>query len=160
MIKARPLFLVLLAFWAVDLFLLPQIPFFRWALDPILLLLIFLGFRLASGRFLWLIGLGMGLLRDLATAGLWGGFACAFALIGWILNSGRHLVEREDPLMQGIWAGILAGAGTLIYGIIVACADPFVGWNRWVWAALPVIMGINGACAVWLFPKLQKIVGS
>ena len=151
---------ILLGLWTLDFLLLSRILFIRWGLDLLLLFLIFLGFRLPSDRFLWAVGLGLGFLRDLTTAGLWGGFACTYGLIGFALGSGRHLFEREDPLIQGIWAGILSGVGTLIYGILVSVADPAVGWNRWVWVELPLLMGANGACAIWLFPKFQKISGS
>jgi len=145
-------------FWGVDLLFLSRVPLLRWMVDPLLLLLIFLGFRLPSGRFLWLIGMGLGFLRDLGTGSLLGGFACTFALIGWILNSTRHLVEREDPLVQGIVAGILSGASGILFGGLLTLADPAVGWNRWVLWILPVAMGVNGICAALGFPRLQQIL--
>jgi hypothetical protein len=86
-----------------------------------------------------------------------GGFACAFGLIGWTLGMSRHLVEREDPFIQGIWAALLTGFLSLLYGLLVTFADPVVGWNRWWWVATPVVMVVNGCLAAWGFPKLQKI---
>ena len=91
------------------------------------------------------------------TGAILGGFACTFALVGWILNSSRHLVEREDPLVQGIWAGILTGISGLVYGILLKCADPAMGWNGWMGWFLPVAMVANGMFAAWSFPRLQRI---
>ncbi len=146
--------------WGVDIFLLPQVPFLSWILNPLLLFLIFLGFRLrlSSVRFLWLIGLGLGFLRDLGTGALWGGYACAYGLVGWILGSTRHLVELEDPIIQGIWAGILSGIGCLGYGVLLTAADPALSWNRWAGWTLPLSMAVNGISAAWSFPRLQRIL--
>ena len=80
-------------------------------------------------------------------------------LIGWVLNSTRHLVEREDPLVQGIVAGVLSGVSGILFGLIVTLAEPGgLGWNRWVVWTLPVAMGVNGLCAAWGFPRLQRIL--
>ena len=90
---------VILGVWLFDLFLLPLFPFLKGRVDLLLLVLIFLGFRLSSSRFLWCYGLGLGLLKDLTTGGFFGAWSCTFALIGWILSTTRHLLEREDPLV-------------------------------------------------------------
>ncbi len=144
--------------WGVELFFFSQVPVLRILAAPLLLFLIFVGFRLPSGRFLWAIGAALGFLRDIETGALWGGFACTFALVGWILHSGRHLVEREDPLVRGIWAGILTGISGLVYGVLLQCADPAMGWNGWMGWFLPAAMVANGMVAAWSFPRLQRIL--
>ncbi len=127
-------------------------------LDPLLLLLIFLGLQLPSGRFLWAYGACLGFFRDLTTGGLFGGFVCSYSLIGWILGTSRHLVEREDPLIQGIWAGLLTGIHGLSYGLLMTLADPVMGWNRWGLGLLPLSMGLQGIAAAWGFPRLKRFL--
>ena len=94
-----------LGIWSFDTFILSLFPLLRSVMDLLLLFLIFLGFKLPSTRWLWVYGLGIGLLKDLTTGGWFGAWSCTFALIGWILGAIRHLLEREDPLMLGVWAG-------------------------------------------------------
>ncbi len=152
------LFFVVALLWALELCLLPSIRLVRVLLFPLLLLLIFLGFQLSSVRFLWFYGMLIGLLRDLATGAFFGGFICTFGLVGWLLGAVRHLFEREDPLIQGVWAGILTGVSCFVYGLFLIFADPAVGWNRWSWGVIPAAMVLNGGCAVWGFPRLQRFL--
>lgn len=151
-------FLCGLALWGLELFFLPAVPLGREGVDPLFLFLIFLGFQLPGVRFLWLYGALIGFLKDLSTGGLFGAFSLSFCGVGWILGASRHLLEREDPLIQGIWTGLLAAVNQAAYGILVTWADPAMGWNLWGWAVVPVAMGVNGGLAAWGFPKLQKIV--
>ncbi|MBI3318284.1 MAG: hypothetical protein HYZ90_03930 [Candidatus Omnitrophica bacterium] len=154
-----------LRFWLVVLlvfcaeFLLPALfPWARNLLDPPLLLLVFLGFTLPSGRFLWARGLLLGGLRDLAGGGLFGGFAVSFALAGFLLETMRRFLEREDPLIQAVGAGVLIGCVLLLYGVVVTLADPAVGWTGGWWALLPLSMAAQGALAFWGFPRLKKFL--
>ncbi len=135
--------------------LLPPVAIF---LDPLLLFLIFLCLKIPSGRFLWVYGLGLGILKDLTTGGLFGLSACTFGFIGWVCGTFRHLVEREDPLLAGIWAGLLSGAARLIFGFLTVLADSQVGWNRWFWAVLPLSMAANGGFAFLLYPYLERLL--
>lgn len=147
-----------LLLWGADLFLVAPFPPARLLVDPLLLFLIFLGLALPSGRFLWAIGGLLGFLRDLGTGSPMGGFTCAFALVGWILDAGRRFLEREDPLVQGIWAGVLTGLGGLVYSILIRWMDPAMGWNGWAGWILPWTMGIHGAGASLFFPRLRKVL--
>jgi len=148
-----------IALWGMELFLLPTVPLLSMSLDLLFLLLVFLGFRLPSARFLWLHGICLGLLKDLSTGGPFGVFALSFAWIGWMLGAGRHLVEREDPLLQGIWAGMLTLIHGLVYGLLAALADPAIGWNRWLWLILPAQVACSVGLAMWGFPRLQRVMG-
>ncbi|MBI3333519.1 MAG: hypothetical protein HYZ93_05460 [Candidatus Omnitrophica bacterium] len=151
-------FLCGLILWGVELVVLPALPLVGMAVDPLFLFLIFLSFRLRSVRFLWLYGAGIGFLKDLAAAGLFGAFTLSFCGVGWVLGVSRHLLEREDPLIQGIWTGLLAGVNAAAYGVLVTAADRSVDWNLWGWAVIPLVMAVNGGLAVWGFPRLQRIV--
>lgn len=148
---------VILGVWFFDLFLLPLFPFLKGKVDLLLLVLIFLGFRLSSSRFLWCYGLGLGLLKDLSTGGFFGAWSCTFALIGWILSATRHLLEREDPLVLGIWAGVLAALSGAGYECLVLAVDPVTSWSGW-WKGLPWVVLLHGGIAMWGFPKLQKLL--
>ena len=144
--------------WSLELLLSPRIPVVWVFVDPLFLLLIFLGLNLSSAKFLWLYGVVLGMLKDVATAGLFGGYTCTFALMGWFLEWSRHLVEREDPLVQGVWVGLLVGLNSLVYGLLITLADPAVGWNRWWWGITPIAMLASGGCAMWSFPRLRQFL--
>ena len=142
--------------WCLEILLTLFFPSLWAWVDPLFLLLIFLGLHRASPRYLWLYGIFLGFLKDLATSGLFSGFTCTFALIGWLLESSRDWVEREDPLVQGIYAAVLTGFHNVVYGLLVILADPIVGWNRWWWGIVPLAMLISGGCALWGFPRLRR----
>ncbi len=127
-------------------------------LDPLFLLFVFYCLRFPSGRFLWLQGIFLGFLKDLITGGLFGGWACSFGLIGWVLGATRDLVEREDPVIQAVWAGLLTGLNGIFYALIITLADPAIGWNRWWWGAVPLSMGVSVGCALWVFPRLHRLL--
>ncbi len=150
--------LAVFSLWMLDFLFLSGTGGLRLLVSPLLLFLIFIGFRLPSTRFLWAWGAGLGLLQDLATGGSFGAFACTYALVGWGLGGIRHMFEREDPLVQGVWAGILAGAALLLYGLVVAWSDPAIGWHRWIWWMIPLTAISNGVCAVYGFPRLQRFL--
>jgi len=149
-------------FWVLGLlgfsaFLLPLVPALPLVIDPGFLLLIFLGFQKDRPHSLWLIGAGLGFFKDLAGGGLFGAWTVSYALGGWILTYGRHLVEWEDPLVQSIAAALLTGAAWFLYGFLAVTVDPEVGWNRWWWFWWPFAMGVHGAVAYLVFPKLKGI---
>lgn len=145
-----------LGLWLLDLFVLPLWPFLKSVLDPLLLLTIFLGLKLPSTRWLWAYGLGLGGLKDLASVGLFGGWSVTLALVGWLIGIGRHLWEREDPLLLGIWAGMLAGVGYFFYAWLEVSVDPLVSWGRW-WTMLPLVVVVQGTIAAIVFPRLNRL---
>jgi len=134
---------------------LSRIPWLAQAMDPLLLVLIFLGFRIRSARFLWAYGVALGLLKDLAIGNLFGISGAAFGLVGWLIASTRHLVEREDPILQGIWAGLLSMIQGLTAVLLLMAMEPAM---RSIpgWGILPVSMLINGGIAAWGFPRLER----
>ncbi len=144
-----------LGFWILDLLLLSLVPSFRLVFDPLLLLLIFQGFRLPSLRFLWLQGLGLGLLKDLTSGGLFGVWGCTFALVGWILASTRRLVEWEDPVVAAVFTGLFTLVGGVVHALIVTLSDPMLGWSSTPWAPLLAAVFLHGAAALWGFPRLR-----
>ena len=146
---------VLAVSWFFTLILFPLFPALS-ILDPLFLLLVFLGFHLSSGRFLWAYGIFFGFLKDLSGGGLFGAWSCTFGFVGWILFLSRHLVEREDPLLQGIWAGLLTGASGLVYALVCAFSDPAARWGGAGWLTLPVTMAAGGTTAAWAFPRLGR----
>ena len=149
---------VVVGLWILDVFgraLFPQI----WTVvDPLFLLLVWLGLELPNGRFLWLWGAGLGFLKDCVTGGLFGSWTCTFGLVGWILGRTRHIAEREDPLIQGIWAGILTAMNALFYGLLMTLADPTVGWNRGWWGVWLLSIIVSMGCATWSFPRFKGIL--
>ncbi len=128
----------------------------RWLLDPLLLLLIFLGLTASSTRFLWAVGIGWGAMRDLASGGPFGLYLCTFALVGWIVGGIRHWMELEDPLIQGVWAGLLTGLAQGLAYLWLTRADPMIGWNDWGWIVIPASMAAQGMAAFWSFPYLKR----
>ncbi len=156
-LRFRP-WLLLLALLLAEGFFLPLNPLLDQMLDPLLLVLIFLGVQRNPLRSLWGIGAGLGLFKDLAGGGLFGAWMASFALIAYLLSAGRHLVEWEDRYVQAAGAGLLAGLGWLAYGLVTALVDSEVGWNRWWWVWLPVFMGAQGMLAYAAFPRFKKIL--
>lgn len=147
--------LLLVALLFFQLLFIFRIPWAAQVMDPLLLVLIFLGFRIRSARFLWVIGIALGALKDLTTAGPFGLSSAPFGLVGWLISSTRHWVEREDPILQGVWAGILSmlqglAAASLLMAMEPA-ARPIPGWG-----ILPVLMLVNGGIAAWAFPRLER----
>lgn len=144
--------LLLAWLWVLEFVFFQQVPFLSLLVDPLFLLLVFIGLRAPSTRFLWAQGFCLGMLKDLTTGAFFGGFAATFGLIGWLIGAGRHLVEKEDPLNQAIWTCALSGIRGAVYGLLLAVADPVFGGNRWWWAFIPLSALANGACAFWIFP--------
>lgn len=145
--------------WALDYLLKSLFPFTRYLLDPLLLVLAYLGLRGGSHRFLWLQGMGLGLLKDLSTGAMLGGWSCAFGLTGALLAMGKHLMEAEDPLVAGVWVALLTLAANLLYGLLSVLADPFARWSHGPWIWLPVSMAAQALAAGLLFPRLPGPAG-
>jgi cell shape-determining protein MreD len=156
----RRIILLGLILWGVQTLLLPSIPLLRWLLDPLLLLLIFLGLTAASTRFLWAVGIGLGAMRDGVAGGPFGLYLCTFAFLGWIIGGIRHWMELEDPLIQGVWAGLLTGCAHGLAYAWLGLADPMIGWNRWGWVVIPLSMVSQGMVAFWGFPHLRRFLNS
>jgi len=142
----------------LDLFLLALVPALRLLVDPLLLLLVFLGFSLRSSRFLWLFGFFLGLLKDLYSSDLFGAWAGTFALTAAGIGATRHLVEWEDPVVVGVWMSILTLASALIHGLWLTLADPFLHWGNGRFAPVPAAMLLQALLATWGFPRLRRTV--
>ena len=134
------------------------LPAARLLVDPLLLLLAFLGFRAAPHRLLWLQGAALGLLKDLSTGALMGGWACTFALMGALLGAGSRLVEADDPLMVGVWVALFSLASAAAYALFLSLADPLLQGFRLPWLWLPFFMAAHGGLAAWGFPRLRRIL--
>lgn len=147
--------LLLVALLLLQLLFLSRIPWVAQAVDPLLLVLIFIGFRIRSARFLWAYGVALGFLKDLVTGNLFGVSGATFGLVGWLMASARHLVEREDPILQGIWAGLLSMIQGLATALLLMAMEPAV---RSIpgWGILPALMLVNGGIAAWGFPRLER----
>lgn len=154
MIHRTLLFWVFLL-WGVELVLLPG---GRFLVDPLFLLLAFLGLRSPSSRFLWLQGLALGLLKDLTTGALWGGWACTFGLVGLLLGAGSRMVEGEDPFVAGVWVAALSGLSMLLYALLLFLADPSGQGFHAPWLWLPFSMAAHGWLAAWGFPRLRRVL--
>ncbi|MBI3322675.1 MAG: hypothetical protein HYZ94_03225 [Candidatus Omnitrophica bacterium] len=154
----RSLLFWVLAAWGTDLFLMAFLPAARLLVDPLFFLLAFLGFRSNPHRFLWLQAVGLGLLKDLSTGALLGGWACTFGLTGILLGMGSRLVEVEDPLIAGVWVAVYFLAATVLYALTLSLADPFIRGFHLPWLSLPFSMAAHGALAAWGFPRLRRLL--
>lgn len=152
------LWIVIGLLWLIQFLFLPLFPLLRVVVDPLFLVLVFLGLHAFSGRFLWAAGFGLGLLKDLTVGGLFGASACSFALAGWMLGAMQHLVEKEDPFVQGVWAGILSVLQWFSYGFILTLADSSLGWSVSLWFYLPLAIACNVLCVFWGFPPLRRFL--
>lgn len=150
--------LLILGAWILDLFLFLFLPALRVVVDPFFLLLVLLGFWHPSGRFIWVWGLGLGLLKDLVSGTFWGGSALVFGAVGLLLVTNRHLVEREDPLLIGIWTGIAAALKEILYGFLLVFLDPFVRFTGGWWGILILSSAANGVASAWSFPILTPFL--
>lgn len=157
MIRRAILFWVFLL-WGTDLLLGALVPATRLLVDPLFFLLAFLGFRAAPHRLLWLQGIGLGLLKDLSTGALLGGWACTFGLVGALLGAGSRWVETDDPLVVGVWVALLSLITTAAYALLLFLADPSVQGFHGPWLWLPFSMAANGGLAVWGFPRLRRVL--
>lgn len=142
--------------WGVDLLLPALFPAGRLLVDPLFLLLVFLGFRQAPGRFLWLQGVALGLLKDLGTGAMPGGWACAFGLVGALLGAFSSLWEADDPFVAGVWVAVLHLVTVVIYALINVLSDPVLRGFPGPWFWLPLSMPIQGFLAAWGFPRLRS----
>lgn len=149
---------LILGAWILDLFLFIFLPVLRVVVDPFFLLLVLLGFQHPSGRFIWVWGGVLGLLKDLVSGPFLGGSALTFSGIGLLLVMSRHLVEREDPLLMGIWTGILAALKEILYGFLLVFLDPFVRFTGSWWGGLILSSVVSGAAAAWSFPILTPFL--
>ena len=149
-LTALPLFL------AADLLLMALLPGLRLLVDPLFLLVIVLSLRARSSRSLWLLGFGLGLLKDLYAGTTFGAWTCTFTAAAWMIGATRRMVEWEDPALVGLWAAILTLPVWLFHGFWLATADPFVRWGEGQLAVLPAAMTAQGLLAAWIFPRLSK----
>ncbi len=150
---------ILIAFlWIVEFLFLPIIPLAKILVDPLFIFLVFRGLQASSGRFLWVEGVSLGLLKDLATGGLFGGFACSFGFIGWLLGQSQHFVEKEDPLIQAVWAGFLTAFQWVVYAFLVVLSEKTVGWGWGWWFFLPLAAVANCGFAFWVFPPFRRFL--
>ena len=147
---ALPLFL------GADLLLMALFPGLRLLVDPLFMLVILLAVRARSPRSLWLLGFGLGLLKDLYTGMVFGAWTATFMAAAWMIGATRRMVEWEDPALVGLWAAILTLPVWLFHGFWLAAADPFVRWVDGQWASLPAAMAAQGLLAAWIFPRLRK----
>lgn len=157
MIRRTVLFWVLLL-WGTDLLLGALLPAGRFLVDPLFFLLVFLGFRADPHRFLWLQGIGLGLLKDLSTGALLGGWACTFGLVGALLGAGSRLMETDDPLVVGVWVAVLSLITTVAYALLLFLADPSAQGLHAPWLWLPLSMAAQGWLAAWGFPRLRRVL--
>lgn len=148
---------LLLAAWGLDLLLLSLFPLLRLLIDPLLLFLIFQGSRFPARRFLWLQGVGVGLLRDLSAGSLFGMWACTFALVGWSFKAVRHMVEWEDPLIVGVLAFLLTFAAGILHPLLLLLSDPAAG-GRLPWLPIFAMAAAHGVAAYLGFPFLRRFV--
>ena len=154
--KSLRYLILFLLFVGSELFVKAFLPFAGLFIDFFLLFLIFVGFQIPSARFLWFWGAVIGFLKDAEGGGLFGGWTCAFAVLGWIVEKSRRFFEQEDPLIQGVWTALLTIIVGFVYGIIVALSDPMAGWSRLFWWTVPLSAGLNGLFAVLFFPRSKK----
>lgn len=157
MIRRSLLFWVALL-WGVEMLLPALFPSGRLIVDPLFLLLAFLGFRRAPGRFLWLQGAALGFLKDLGTGAVLGGWACAFGLVGVLLGMGSRMVEAEDPFVAGVWVAVLHGAAVVIYALLNVFSDPALRGFPGPWFWLLLSMPAHGFLAAWGFPRLRSLL--
>ncbi len=146
---------VLIGLWAAGLILFPLFPILS-VLDPLFLLLVFLGLHCSSGRFLWADGMVIGFLKDVSTGGFFGAWTCTFGLIGWLMGNSRHLLEREDPIVQGVWAGFLTGLSNLVYILVCSLCDSSVRFGAGWGGMILLTMGVAGICAKQFFPRFER----
>src|SRR5438477_4445865 len=103
----RPVIIALALFLGVDLLLMALLPALRLFIDPLLILLVVLAFRKRSTRFLWVLGLWIGLLKVLYAGTLFGAWTFTFAAAAWMIGATRQMVEWEDPAVVGAWTAAL-----------------------------------------------------
>lgn len=155
----RQILISLLLFSSVDLLLIALLPAVRLLVDPLLILLVALAFGTRSTRFLWSLGLGVGLIKDLYAGTLFGAWTFAFAGVAWMIGATRQMVEWEDPAVIGVWTAVLALAAWVFHGFWLTLADPFVCWGNGQLWILPIAMVAQGLLSAWLFPRLRRFLG-
>ena len=143
---------------AADLVVTSILPQLRWFLDPLLVTLFFVGLKAPSVRSLWAWGLALGLLRDAASGGLFGTWACIFALTGWILSRARRAMEVDDPITVFLCVGLGTLAAHLLELALIALADPSAGWGQVPWGFFPLVGATHGGLAWWGFPRVERLL--
>lgn len=148
---------LLLSSWGLDLLLFSLLPSLRLWVDPLLLFLIFQGSRPVSKRFLWLQGIGLGLLKDLASGAIFGIWACTFGLVGWAITAVRNFVEWGDPLIVAVLAGLLTLAAGIVHPLLIFLADP-AGTGGLPWLPMAAAPLVHGMAAYGGFPTLRQFI--
>lgn len=156
----RQVITALALFLGVDLLLLALLPALRLFIDPLLILLVALAFGARSTRFLWMLGLGIGFLKDLTAGTLFGAWTFTFAGAAWMIGATRQMVEWEDSAVIGVWTAILTFSVWLFYGFWLTLADPFIRWGNGQHLIVPAAMVAQGLLAAWIFPRLRKFLKS
>ena len=143
-------------FFGADLLLTALFPALRLLVDLPLLLLIALSSRARTRRSLWLLGFGLGLMKDLYAGTIFGAWTCSFTAAAWLIGMTRRTIEWEDPALAGLWAAILTLPVWVFHGFWLTTADPFLRWGNGQWVFLPALMAIQGLLFAWIFPRLRK----
>ena len=156
----RQIVTALALFLGVDLLLLALLPALRLFIDPLLILLVALAFGTRSTRFLWMLGFGIGFLKDLYAGTLFGAWTFTFAGAAWMIGATRQMVEWEDSAVIGVWTAILTLVVWLFYGFWLTLADPFIRWGNGQLWIVPAAMAAQGLLAAWIFPRLRKFLKS
>ena len=143
-------------FVAADLLLIMLLPGLRLLIDPLFLLVIAFSVRARSARSLWMLGFGLGFLKDLYTGTAFGAWTFTFTAAAWLIGSTRRMVEWEDPALVGVWAAILTLPVWLFHAFWLTTADPFLKWGNGQLSILPAAMVVQGFLTAWIFPRLRK----
>jgi len=156
----RSVLTALAVFLGVDLLLLALLPALRLLIDPLLILLVAFAFGTRSTRFLWMLGLGIGFLKDLYAGTLFGVWTFTFAGAAWLIGATRQMVEWEDSAVIGVWTAILTLVVWAFHGFWLTLADPFVRWGNGQLLIVPAAMVAQGLLSAWIFPRLRKFLRS
>ena len=149
---------MILCAWLLEFLLKAVLSPMALFLDPLFLLLIWLGLELPSVRFLWAYGMALGLLKETVSGEIFGAYFCVYGLMGYVFSRYRYMVEREGLLLQTFWTCLGSGLGSLAFWFFLTLADPAIGWNPWGWVVLPLSVAASGACAYYGFPRLHRFL--
>ena len=144
--------------WVAELLAKAVFPSMALFLNPLFLLLVWLGLELPSPKSLWVFGLGLGFLKETVSGEAFGVSLCVFGLTGWLMGRYRHMIEREDRISQTILACVGSGLSVLLYGALLLLVDPDVSWNGALWVVAPISMAVSGGCAYACFPAFSRLL--
>ena len=133
----RELILVLLVYatTVVQTSVCPQLVIGGACLDTFAWVLVFAAL-LGRSRRLFLVGAGLGLVRDLAGTGLLGPFAVAYCVCGFALELARGPLHREGVVVHVAMVGVVSWASHVLAGTAAMIAgDTDIGFATLVWGA-------------------------